>query len=159
MVAYSFQERFVLLIREGYKRQTVRGHRSRHVRPGEILQLYQGMRTKACAKIIADPVCTHVAPIEIILRGRLIERIVIDRPVLLSTPDLDAFAIEDGFESREDMSAFWVRNHPGVTEFAGVLIEWARRPIGDLQGPLKPVFEIRPTDGPSAEPHRDPVFQ
>lgn len=49
MVAYSFQKRFVEPIRSGRKRQTIRADRKRHARPGEVLQLYSGMRTNAIA--------------------------------------------------------------------------------------------------------------
>lgn len=149
MVAYSFQERFVPLIREGYKRQTVRSHRPRHARPGELIQLYQGMRTKLCAKIVEDVICTHVSPIEITFRHGLIDRIVTGWPALLSVPDPDAFAIEDGFEDREDMSAFWTRQHKPALRFSGVLIEWARRAGPDRSRPLS---EIQSADGLPSDP-------
>ena len=57
MVAYSFKARFVPLIREGLKTQTIRAQRSRHARPGELIQLFSGMRTHLCEKIVPDPVC------------------------------------------------------------------------------------------------------
>lgn len=67
MVAYGFKKFFSPQIESGHKRQTVRGNRDRHARPGERVQLYEGLRTQYCRKIIADPVCTHVVPIEIVV--------------------------------------------------------------------------------------------
>lgn len=125
MVAYSFQRRFVPMIEAGYKHQTVRAERARHARPGETMQLYQGMRTRTCRKILPDPICTCVRPIHIVIRAGLIERIEVRGLSDLWKPDPDAFAISDGFESREDMSAFWAERHPSSADFVGVLIEWA----------------------------------
>ncbi|QBF31524.1 ASCH domain-containing protein [Thalassococcus sp. S3] len=124
MVAYSFQKRFAPMIEAGFKLHTIRGHRKRHAFPGERLQLYQGMRTKACRKIIdPDPMCLSVEPIRIERRRGLIERVeVFDRII----GDLDAFAVADGFEDREDMSAFWTEQHKAKDEvFLGVQVGWA----------------------------------
>ncbi|MEJ0016825.1 MAG: ASCH domain-containing protein [Acetobacteraceae bacterium] len=49
MVAYSFKRDFAAPILAGIKRQTIRADRRRHARPGEVLQLYTGMRTKHAA--------------------------------------------------------------------------------------------------------------
>lgn len=122
MVAYSFQRRFATPISTLVKRQTIRADRRRHARPGEMLQLFTGMRTRHCAKIIADPRCLSVEPIvlrmdsdgciaEAEIGGQLIE-------------DLDGFAIQDGFESLSDMSGFWVKSHGHMQVFRGVLIRW-----------------------------------
>ncbi|MCU9850371.1 hypothetical protein OEZ60_20510 [Defluviimonas sp. WL0024] len=120
MVAYSFQSRFVPLIREGLKTQTVRSARKRHARPGEPIQLFRGMRTRLCEKIVPDPVCTAILPIAINFASARINRIEVGRVPLL---DLDAFAVADGFEHLDDMSAFW-REHHGSRHFDGVVIEW-----------------------------------
>ncbi|MBY6243877.1 ASCH domain-containing protein [Methylosinus sp. Sm6] len=69
MVAYSFQKRFAEPIVERRKRQTIRGNRKRHARLGEPMQLYVGMRTKHCRKIIHDPVCTGLEPFQMDLRS------------------------------------------------------------------------------------------
>ncbi len=99
MVAYSFKQRFLDPIVSGTKTQTIRGNgKRRHARVGDSLQLYCGMRTKACMKIIADPICTL---------------------------DLEAFARMDGFANLSDMSAFWMENH-GVGDQVGTLIGWER---------------------------------
>ena len=52
MVAYSFNSRFEVAIREGWKTQTIRAGRKRHARPGEMLQLFCGMRTAHCRKAL-----------------------------------------------------------------------------------------------------------
>ncbi|NSZ59546.1 ASCH domain-containing protein [Agrobacterium tumefaciens] len=142
MVAYGFKKFFSPQIESGHKRQTVRGNRDRHARPGERVQLYEGLRTQYCRKIIADPVCTHVVPIEIVvsdLINELIAGIVIDG-VHLHRVEVEAFARRDGFApellgnsypaklygrtARETMGRFWIANHPGVSKFTGVLIRW-----------------------------------
>jgi hypothetical protein len=55
MPAYNFQKQFAPLVQSGEKRQTIRtlGKRS-HAQPGNKLQLYTGMRTKQCRKLV-DP--------------------------------------------------------------------------------------------------------
>ena len=124
MVAYSFNPRFETAIREGWKTQTIRetGWR-RHARPGDMLQLYCGMRTKHCRKITSDVRCTAVMQVWIEFVGGAVVRIETDGvPVI----DLEAFAIRDGFTDLADMSAFWRQAHPEAIEigFDGLLIEW-----------------------------------
>lgn len=67
MVAYNFQSRFAGPIKRGEKSHTIRKNgKRRHARPGEPLQLYTGMRTKSCKKIIVkDPVCVFCKTIRI----------------------------------------------------------------------------------------------
>ena len=72
MVAYGFKKYFVPQIEDGSKTHTIRGQRRRHAHVDEPIQLYQGMRTKYCRKIIADPVCIAVLPI-IIMSSDLID--------------------------------------------------------------------------------------
>lgn len=61
MVAYSFHRMFAPDVEAMIKRQTVRAHRKRHARIGEPVQLYTGMRTKQCRKlVIPDPICHRV---------------------------------------------------------------------------------------------------
>lgn len=126
MVAYSFNPRFIEPIRQGIKSQTIRAHgHRRHARPGELLQLYSGMRTVHCQRILPDVPCLTVMQVDIVLDDGVITRVATDGvPVI----DLDAFALRDGFADREDMSAFWRAHHAGVDTvgFSGVLIEWAR---------------------------------
>ena len=124
MVAYNFQARFMALIRDGRKLQTIRGDRAlygRHARPGDRLQLYCGQRTGGCFMIVPPPLCVMVLPIRISFASGSIERIATGG---VRVRDLDMFAALDGFEDLAGMSAFW-REHHGAADFNGVVIEWA----------------------------------
>jgi hypothetical protein len=132
VVAYSFAKQFVTPILEGQKRQTIRGSRKRHARPGDELQLYTGLRTKH-AKLIGKYRCTRVSHITLRFRpdrglreGVLIAPPEIDRDLtVFQTPEqLDAFAHMDGFQSWEYLKKFW-ELHNGIGEaWSGTLIEW-----------------------------------
>lgn len=125
MVAYSFAPRFEDAIKAGLKCQTIRADRKRHARPGEALQLFTGMRTRHCRRILPDQTCTAVMKVEIAFRfdGRIIGITTDGVPVR----NLNHFALRDGFNGIEDMSAFWTAKHPQAIEtgFSGVLIEWS----------------------------------
>lgn len=138
MVAYSFAPQFIEPIQAGSKLQTVRGHRPRHARPGEAVQLYTGMRTKQCRKIIdVDPICSRAWPITIYINkvhhtGNIISRIDLDGHKLPSD-EMEGFARADGFKADDDASAlrrmgeFWVKAHNikgDFFRFDGVCIRW-----------------------------------
>lgn len=122
MVAYSFQKRFAPRIADGSKSHTIRAQRTRHARPGEMLQLFTGMRTSSCIKIIPDPQCIRAEPISIWFddNGAIREIRIDAEPV----EDLDFFAVSDGFESLADMSGFWTLTHGLFRRFDGALIGW-----------------------------------
>jgi hypothetical protein len=145
MVAYSFQRRFVAPIEIGLgipvtvpawvpdpppKRQTIRAiGKRRHVRAGEEMQLYHGMRTKQCF-LIGLGTCVSSLPISL---DFTLEHIVIDREqfcgdgqktVYKGTSRLDLFARMDGFADYADMREFWREEHEGVDAFAGVIATW-----------------------------------
>ena len=133
MVAYSFKSRFVVAIREGWKTQTIRAARDRHARPGEMLQLFVGMRTAQCRKICPDVRCTDILKVVISFDGEgEIERIITDG---VAVRDLDAFATRDGFADASEMAAFWRAEHGPLGIWHGVIVEWAA-PRGDLQEEL-----------------------
>ena len=117
MVAYSFKSKFAPLVEAGIKQQTIRADRKRHARPGEALQLYTGMRTKACRKLLTpDPLCISVEPL-------LMHQGVIkmgDR--WLNVDELDQLAIADGFTNWGECFRFF-RDVHGFP-FRGVLIRW-----------------------------------
>ncbi|AWJ83349.1 hypothetical protein TSH58p_07290 [Azospirillum sp. TSH58] len=137
MVAYSFRPRFIdpilaglehAPLLPGMKRQTIRGASGgkRHARPGELVQLYTGMRTRQCRKL-GEGRCVAAEPVTLLL----------EKPGLVIIGDamtpadeheaarqLDAFAIYDGFRDWPDLVAFWAAEHPGLTRFEGVLIRW-----------------------------------
>lgn len=141
MVAYGFKRYFAPQIEDGSKTHTIRGHRRRHAHPGEAVQLYSGMRSSHCRKIIADPVCISVLPIVIMSSDLLsagIAYIEIDgRP--LHRDEIEPFAISDGFDparlrglapasligetARETMGRFWRAGNNG-SRFEGVIIRW-----------------------------------
>ncbi len=133
MVAYSFKAQFAEPIIAGEKRQTVRGERKRHARPGERLQLFTAMRTKHCRKLLdLDPVCIDVRPISIVLDNahREILSLILLDGVVLNDQEVEAFAIADGFRAtridgtaRAQMGEFWLRNHE-LNQFTGVVIRW-----------------------------------
>ena len=137
MVAYSFAPQFIDPIVARTKKQTVRGHRARHARPGEPIQLYTGMRTKYCRKLIdPDPICIGVHPITITIDTEAEQLItgITHGHVELSDVGIERFAECDGFGSlaqgfaRRRMGEFWLKAHaePGARwiEFKGVCIRW-----------------------------------
>lgn len=128
MVAYSFQKRFAPVILDGTKIGTIRAERKRHARVGEPIQLYQGMRTRYCKKIVEDPICTAVLPIMLDVLPKGFGIIEIGKPRwLLHSHGQDQFARCDGFADIEDMHAFWLKSH-GEGVFRGFWVLW-----GDLK--------------------------
>jgi hypothetical protein len=150
MVAYSFKPQFVPAIANGTKLQTIRAHRRRHAMPGECLQLYTSMRTRACRLIRNDAVCTRVddfvmdlsplATHERQTTASAIHRLVYSQtlPVLINDEpvngaDRDRLAVADGFtfwtwkgetlEPWPAMVMFWLSKH-GPALFRGRLIRW-----------------------------------
>ena len=130
MVAYGFNSRFEPLIAAGTKLQTIRaiGNR-RHAEPGDRMQIYVGMRTKKCRKVIADPVCIVSEPITLEIPDSPTKAgfYQIGDPALNMPKFIDAgFAAADGFASVEEFIEFFIKAHgPGV--FKGRLIKWAPR--------------------------------
>ncbi len=121
--------RFGTPIREGWKTQTIRAAgKRRHARPGELIQLYCGLRTPACRKIVPDVRCTDVMAVEITFArfpddSPVIKRIHTDGvPCATPTPS----PCETASPTPNDMAAFWRPITPGALAagFKGVLIEW-----------------------------------
>ena len=142
MVAYSFQKRFAGAVEDGSKPHTIRADRKRHAMVGERLQLYCGMRTKNCFKIIEDPICQRVHDISIVVGERRFVAIFVRRPLCLHgierveiEPELfDQFAVSDGFRDAQDMHEFWQASH-GAGIFRGKLIGWGRWPLDEVTLP------------------------
>ena len=128
MVAYSFKSMFAAPIEARVKCQTIRTDRRRHARQGERLQLFVGMRTKLCRKIIPDPVCISVEPITIEV-GLIGIGVIEVNGKRLDAQDAGRLAVADGFWTEagdtalQNMARFWLDNHgPGL--FTGVIIRW-----------------------------------
>lgn len=133
MVAYSFQNQFATFVANGLKRQTTRPIRkNRHAKIGDKLQLFTGLRTKECRKLLTkEPICTAVDAIEIHLSDcthAKIERIVVNGRELLDD-EVEAFAKADGFlgsatqAPSEEMAAFFYHFY-GSGVFRGRVIHW-----------------------------------
>jgi len=138
MVAYSFNASFVEQVQSGAKCQTVRLPRKRHARPGEPVQLFTGMRTRACRKLVdPDPICAGVDDIEIRFADHTIASIEINGVPLGNAQMLEDFAIADGFGHRASLllphepfpasyifTRWWAQTHPGSV-FHGVVVRWS----------------------------------
>jgi hypothetical protein len=123
MTAYSFKPRFVEPILTLRKHQTIRAPRlgrSRHVRPGEQIQLYAGMRTKQC-RLIGVATCTAVTPITL---DFINHSFAIGAGQWTTYARRNEFARRDGFDTWQEMEHFWQVEHDGMKMFTGVLIEW-----------------------------------
>lgn len=124
MVAYSFKPRFIDPIDSGRKRQTIRAPgRRRHAKNGDDLQLYTGMRTRAC-RLIGRAICATAEPVEILFN---LNELRAGNLVLRGWEQLDAFAQADGFTGWMEMREFWRAEHPvefTAGRFEGVLISW-----------------------------------
>jgi hypothetical protein len=135
VVSLNFKKQFAEKVASGEKRQTIRAIRKRPFQKGDRLQLYTGMRTRNCRKLVdLDPVCREVWEIELRSKGRIIalckslpddpRRLQQDSVLIkvLAGKSADAFAEEDGFTNAEKMFEFFEKTH-GLP-FKGQLIVW-----------------------------------
>lgn len=120
MVAINFTV-FQDKILSGEKRQTVR--LKARCKPGDTLQLYTGMRTKACRKL-GEAVCEAVFPVTIMAEGALIfpRQMTAGKFSVPRAAVREMFARADGFTSWEACAAFF-REKYGLP-FAGQVIVW-----------------------------------
>jgi hypothetical protein len=158
MVAYSFKERFIAPISVGLgllpsepkivddfgydykiveairpKRQTIRAiGGKRHAHPGEILQLYYGMRTKQCRQIgvarcrSVEGVLFKWSEWQSFLTYEIMQDEIGYWRRTGPTQEIknrDQFAVDDGFADFSEMSEFWMKEHGDLT-FEGLLIKW-----------------------------------
>lgn len=130
MSALNFMAQFADDVEEGRKRRSIRAPRKngRDPKAGDQLQLYTGMRSKACRKL-RDAKCTRVRRVEISHMGVKIDGRQLYAgyaPAYQGGPDPERydgdFAHADGFECFGDMADFFEREH-GLP-FVGNLIEW-----------------------------------
>ncbi len=88
------------------------------------------MRTKQCEHI-GDALCMDVPSIVLEFRKqRAYDTVLIgateraEARRIRQIDRLDEFAVTDGFATWDDLKSFWAENHPGVTDFKGVLVLW-----------------------------------
>lgn len=130
MTALNFSV-FLDQVKTRQKRRTIR--KTARCKVGDNIQLYHGMRTKACAKLVEqDAVCTAIVPIEI-TRGKNREGRLkitwpegIDKHLVfpggLNACDVDSFARLDGFPDWPAMKQFFDETY-GLP-FKGFLHIW-----------------------------------
>lgn len=130
MVALNFMKQFADEVEDGRKCRSIRAPRKngRNPKPGDTLQLYTGMRSPSCRKLM-DAKCVRVREVEItgvniLLDGRPL--FAGDAPAYAGGVDPEQydgdFARADGFDSFGDMADFFQKTH-GLP-FKGLLIEW-----------------------------------
>jgi len=121
MVAINFKM-FPDKVAAGTKNQTIRNaaHKSPGVplRPGDDLQLYHGMRTKAC-KLLREAVCKSVTQVILMEHTALLWK-----GLALTGIGLEEFAQADGFACYADMWAFFKGRANAAGEYHGWLIKW-----------------------------------
>lgn len=129
----GFKDRFIPLIEDGSKQQTIRaGYR---IKQGDRLDLYARPRQKDM-RLVGRVICTRTEVVEI--RQDVVARIPIIQigDTVLSFEETDVLAWQDGFrfERRRPgtglysgcarlMYEFWIGNH-GFKPFTGQIIYW-----------------------------------
>lgn len=88
-------------------------------KPGNILHLYTGLRTKHTRLLMRVP-CVKVE--EIIISETAGELFVRVNGIELDHAECDVLAKRDGFSSWSEMCAFWKDNH--TFPFFGHIIHW-----------------------------------
>jgi hypothetical protein len=121
MTAYNFRPRFAALVQDGRKRQTIRKVRPHgNPVPGSMLQLYRGMRSPACQKLLPDQKCIEASKVWIEWGKVNINGCDLD-------PQYQAeLAERDGFDHVIDFFSFF-RDVHGLP-FEGILIRWEYKP-------------------------------
>lgn len=120
MPSYSFKRQFVLPILSGRKIQTMRNPRKRETRVGETLSLFHGPRFKP--ERIGWATAASVYRVTLLLdKGGVRLPYCAD---IRSEFDLNNFAWQDGFDSWDELRAFWRETHGDLPDWSGILIRW-----------------------------------
>ena len=123
MTAYNFYKKFADPIRLGHKVMTIRAPRKdgRHAKPGDKLQLYIGMRTKGCRKLM-DVRCTgqHAIRVELVEFNRGL-KITVDGKKL-TRPQMYDLVAADGLSGMSALLQFLETSHS--LPFEGFIIRW-----------------------------------
>lgn len=118
MGLYNFQSRFVPKILAGEKTHTIRAVRAHPDKPGNLLHLYTGLRTKK-AKLLMRVLCVKVEEVHIRLVNGWDAGIGVDL-IDLNDSECEALARRDGFQNFAEMMEFWKERLP----FRGHIIHW-----------------------------------
>jgi hypothetical protein len=124
MGLYNFMPQFVAPIKKGTKTHTIRAPRAHPDKPGNVLHLYMGLRTRSVELIMRVP-CVKVEDILIRERPSLSEdatdrfEVAIDG-LGLEADEKEALAQRDGFKNFTEMMKFW----NGRLPFIGHIIHW-----------------------------------
>lgn len=117
MPAFSFQARFAPLVESFTKKSTIR--RKRRAKPGDILYLYTGLRTKACRKL-GEGICTSVAKVTI-YEDSFIYASVLGNCILIEAAK-KSIAEAEGFKDWDEMRD-WFKEQYGLP-FTGYMHFW-----------------------------------
>lgn len=129
MVLYGFKGEFAPLVASGQKVHTIRDLRKgdRHARPGDRLQLYSGLRTKNCVKLLdPDPICWQVLDIDVFPGART----VCINKYFLALHEIDWLIAGDGFKSAADFWKFFSEDRPRKL-ICWAEIQWLERFIAE----------------------------
>lgn len=114
MVAFNFSPEFADAVERGEKVQTVR--KTKRAKPGDMLQLYTGQRTKKCRKL-REAECAYVDYVHIAPEGLTVG------DTRKHEGNADAFARRDGFKDYDDMVAWFTKKY-GSSHFVGYVHCW-----------------------------------
>lgn len=116
MSLLGFKKQFAGPVERREKRQTIRAKVNGHA-VGRPIQLYTGLRTKACRKLAeVDPVCTSIEAIGIEMGG-----VVYLEGRILYVEQVEEMARLDGFANVVDFCDFFQTD---TGRFDGFLIKW-----------------------------------
>jgi hypothetical protein len=123
MVAYSFEARFEEPILAGVKRSTIQpiGQR-RHAYPGDELQLYGGMRTKACRLLMRVP-CLSTTSIAFTSAGAVTVWGGGSFHMGMRSAEMADLAAHEGFDGVEEMMA-WFEDRYGLPTPTMIRMRW-----------------------------------
>jgi uncharacterized protein YqfB (UPF0267 family) len=119
MPALNFKKKFAPLVASGQKRQTIRKERKKRIKPGDILYLYTGMRTRSVYRIMT----TTCLKIDYVQLDRTLrhESAFVNNRTLVADERHD-LAVADGFNTFSDLLDFFDFQY-GLP-FDGVIIHW-----------------------------------
>lgn len=119
MVAYNFQPGFAEAIVHGIKQSTMRPQGKRvHAKPGQMVQLFIGARTKSTVRLLEAPV-VQTATVTVGEDG-----IVWDGVLWTDAARLDSFARGEGFDSIGNLQAWFDRRY-GLPVSGLTFIRWS----------------------------------